>query len=454
MVIDRLSTFWSNCLQDWREGFRWSHVNRTDFPIEPLVTFRVVFGALMLLSTLRFLYLGWVEDHFIHTQFQFKYYGFEWVTLAPPFWMYALHGVLLLASIGILLGAFYRLAAVVFFLGFTYTQLIDLTYYLNHYYFVSLLSFLLIFLPANQAYAWDARKSPRYFIPFWTVGILRWQVAILYVYAGFAKMNSAWLIDYLPLKIWLPAGGDWMLVGPLFAHPWAPALFSWGGMLYDTFIPLFLLNRYTRWPAYVAVWVFHLAVGILFQIGVFPLVMIAITPIFFSSDWHQGIWNRWKKPTMESCPTNSGNVPLWIWIYLGFQLIFPWRYLAYPGNLFWTEEGYRFSWRVMLMEKAGTATFFVKDRQTGQEGIVDNGEFLRPHQEKQMAMQPDMILQFAHFLAQHYAKLGLKDPIVRAEVYVTLNGKPSQLLIDPTIDLSKIKDSWQPKSWILPAPTP
>jgi len=39
------------------------------------------------------------------------------------------------------------------------------------------------------------------------------------------------------------------------------------------------------------------------------------------------------------------------------QIFFPWRYLLYPGELFWTEQGYRFSWRVMLMEKAGNSNF-------------------------------------------------------------------------------------------------
>jgi hypothetical protein len=120
--------------------------------------------------------------------------------------------------------------------------------------------------------------------------------------------------------------------------------------------------------------------------------------------------------------------------------------------MFWAEQGYRFGWRVMLMEKAGTATFFVKDSLTGREGIVDNREFLNPHQEKQMAMQPDMILQFAHFLGEYYAKQGVNSPQVRAEVYVTLNARPSELLVDPSIDLMKETDSFSAKTWILPHP--
>jgi hypothetical protein len=118
--------------------------------------------------------------------------------------------------------------------------------------------------------------------------------------------------------------------------------------------------------------------------------------------------------------------------------------------MFWTEEAYRFSWRVMLMEKAGTATFHVLDDKTKKEGIVDNSEFLNPHQEKQMAMQPDLILQYAKFLKNHYEKKGLKVSKIRADVYVTLNARPSKLLIDNQLNLLEITDSWKSKNWILP----
>jgi Vitamin K-dependent gamma-carboxylase len=63
-----------------------------------------------------------------------------------------------------------------------------------------------------------------------------------------------------------------------------------------------------------------------------------------------------------------------------------------------------------------------------------------------------MILQFAHFLHDHYASKGVQEPRVRAEVYVTLNARPSALLIDPSINLAAIDDGWPSKTWILPAP--
>ena len=422
----------------------------------PLITFRVVFGAVMVFSTLRFWYLGWIEEHFIDTHFTFKFYGFEWVSLLPPRAMYALHAAMLLGALGVLLGCFYRLSAALFFLSFTYSWLIDLTYYLNHYYFVSIVAFLLMLVPAQRRFSLDAWRRPEISsrqASRWAIDIFKWQIAIVYIYAGLAKINHDWLLEALPLKIWIPANDQLPLIGAFLTWKWAPWLFSWLGMLYDCTIVFWLSWAPTRWLAYLSVVFFHTVTGMMFQIGVFPIVMIGGTWIFFSTTFHEKLLGFFEKKSFERRPF-APQTPVWIFTILifhfVFQLLFPWRYLLYPGNLFWTEEGYRFSWRVMLMEKAGTATFFVRDSATSREGEVFNRDFLHAHQEKQMAMQPDMILQYAHFLKKHYEKAGMVDPAVRAEVYVTLNGRPSRLLIDPQLDLTTVRDSWKHKDWILP----
>jgi hypothetical protein len=234
---------------------------------------------------------------------------------------------------------------------------------------------------------------------------------------------------------------------------WMPWVFSWAGMLYDCTIIGFLMWARTRPWAYACVLAFHGITGMMFQIGVFPLVMSGAVLIFFSNAWHERLLSRLGERKAAVAPvvtTVKWPMAVAITLYLAFQILFPWRYLLYPGNLFWTEEGYRFSWRVMLMEKAGTATFYVKDKATGREGVVNNGDFLCSHQEKQMAMQPDMILQFAHFLAQYYREKGVQDPAVRAEVYVTLNARPGRLLLDPYLDLTQLRDGWRHKNWLLP----
>lgn len=443
----------------WRERFTSSVYSLVN--IAPLLTFRVVFGALMLFSTLRFMALGWIEDHYTNPLFHFKYYGFEWVHAASTPVMYSLHIVLCLAAVGVMLGAYYRISAALVFLLFTYFELIDLTYYLNHYYFVSLVSLLMIFLPAHGKHSVDAWRKPtvrREKVPAWTVNLLKFQLGLVYFYAGVAKINPTWLFDAQPLSIWLPAADQLPLLGPFFASDFAPHLFSWAGMLYDLSIPFLLLWNKSRPWAYLAVIGFHLVTGYLFQIGVFPLVMIGATLIFFSENWHLRLWSLFGRQNLPAAnqarplhpkSKRSRLIGTTLILYCAFQLLFPWRFLLYPGNLFWTEEGYRFGWRVMLMEKAGTALFYVKDGPSGREGVVFNDEFLNPHQEKQMAMQPDMIIQYAHFLGQHYREQGMNDPQVRAEVYVTLNGAPSRLLFPDTLNLLTVADSWAPKTWLL-----
>lgn len=428
--------------------------------IAPLATFRVVFGALMLFSTIRFMVLGWMDDHYLEPLVHFKYFGFEWIEPTSAGVMYALHLALCAAAIGVMIGLYYRISASLVFLLFTYFELIDLTYYLNHYYFVSLVSLIMIFLPAHKMWSIDAWRKPQIKTPVvaaWTINILKFQLGLVYLYAGLAKINTTWLIDNLPLRIWLPAADELAVIGPFMASKAAPILFSWGGMLYDVSIPFLLLWSRTRVWAYFAVIVFHAITGWLFQIGVFPLVMIGATLIFFSERWHLHLWDALIRPKQKEKNTLQPQhltartkrlIGLTLGLYCAFQLLFPWRFALYPGNMFWTEQGYRFGWRVMLMEKAGTATFYVKDKTTGREGVVFNDEFLNAHQEKQMAMQPDMILQYARFLAQHYQQQGMSNVGVRAEVYVTLNGAPSRLLFSDTLNLLSVEDSWAHKNWL------
>lgn len=420
----------------------------------------------MFYSTSRFILKGWVYSQLIAPKLHFTYFGFAWVKPLPENGMYFVFVLMLLACVGIILGLFYRLSMITFFLTFTYTELIDITYYLNHYYFVSLVAFLMIFVPAHRAFSLDIWRKPslkQTQVPAWTIGIFKLQIAIVYFYAGLVKLNYDWLFRAMPLAIWLPAKTSLWGIGVLFKYKITAYIFSWAGMLFDTFIVFFLLNKKTRVWAYLVVVAFHTLTAMLFQIGVFPVVMTFCVLIFFSAKFHEKLLKPFSRLTphpslltLRSTPHPSPLTPdlsfltsILLILFFTFQLLFPWRYVLYPGNIFWTEEGYRFSWRVMLMEKAGTATFYVKNTETGREGIVPNRQFLNDHQEKQMAMQPDMILQYAHFLKEHYEKQGVTNPSVRAEVYVTLNARPSQLYINPEIDLTKIEENWQHKNWIL-----
>ena len=101
------------------------------------------------------------------------------------------------------------------------------------------------------------------------------------------------------------------------------------------------------------------------------------------------------------------------------------------------------------MEKIGYTTFKI-EKQDGKYFYVDNQDHLTSYQEKQMSFQPDMILEYAHYLGDTFEKRGFKDVSVYADSYVTLNGRPSKRFIDPKVDLLKQKNDLKHKSWIIP----
>jgi uncharacterized membrane protein YphA (DoxX/SURF4 family) len=432
--------------------------------IAPLVVFRIIFGLMMFVSTLRFWSNGWIDALYVKPIHFFNYYGFEWVKPLSELGMYMVFLLLLVASLGIALGFFYRLASLLYFLLFTYVELIDVTNYLNHYYFISLIAFLLCILPANRSFSIDARRNPSlqlHTIPKIYILILKFQIGVVYFFAGIAKINYDWLFQAMPMSIWLQAKAHWPLIGNLFTEKWVAYSTSWIACVFDLLVVFCLLSKCFRVPAYFILVVFHVITGIMFPIGMFPWIMILVTLLFFPPEFHQNIINLIQsKLKIKKAPQIIVNSLLlhgskkkvllsFFLLYVSFQILFPFRYLCYPEKLFWTEQGYRFSWRVMLIEKAGSATFFVTDSSTGKRGEVDNSQFLTPTQEKMMATQPDLILQYAHILKQEVESRGLINPIINAEVYVTLNGSKSKLFIDPDVNLVELKDGWQPKNWIL-----
>ncbi len=439
-------------------AIKWPDMN-SSASLAPLATFRITFGLLMFGSLLRFWARGWIESSYVAPTFHFTYWGFGWVQPLGQTGMYWLFGALIVAALLIALGLFYRPAIILFFLGFTYVELIDVTTYLNHYYFISLVAFLLMWLPANRDYSFDARfglASRRTLTPLWTIGILRFQMAVVYIFAGLAKLNADWLLRAEPMKTWLPAKSHLPLIGPLMYEEWVACLFSWFGAGYDLFIVFFLLYRRTRPVAFVFVLGFHLATALFFPaIGMFPYVMILSSLIFFSGEFHTRLLSflrlgkTYLTRQIYEFKYKKAVVCLAA-LYVAIQLLIPLRFLLYPGKLFWTEQGYRFSWRVMLMEKAGAAYFTVKDRTGQQSYVVDNKRYLNLLQEKMMSTQPDLILQYAHHLAEIFKQKGIAEPKVYAEVYVTLNGVPSQPFVNSSVDLASKELSWRPYDWVLP----
>ncbi len=413
-----------------------------------LTTFRRLFGALLVAAVVRFAALGWISSIYIEPAYHFPYWGFAWLRPWPGIGMYIHFAALGLAATALAVGWRPRLAAGVCLVLFTYVELLDSATYLNHYYFVSIILFLLAVLPSPPTTG-PAR------VPAWAYTCLRIQVGLVYWFAGVAKLGEDWLVYGQPLKLWLAAHRDLPVLGPVLAQPQTALAMSWAGAAFDLSIPWLLACPQTRVPAYIVLVGFHGLTGALFPIGMFPWFMIAAALIFFPPSWPRNLATRTRPPPAHA-PTD-GRWPGWplrlvLGLHFAIQCALPLRHHLYPGDHRWTEEGLRWAWHVMLVEKIGVVTYRVHDPATGQDFRIHPEDLLTRQQATQMAFAPDLIVHFAHHLAGELAQQGRPGVEIRADVFVTYNGRPNARLVDPDIDLTQVEDSLAPKPWILPAP--
>ena len=429
----------------------------------------------MLWEVYRYFTYDWITRYFVEPALTFSYYGFSWVKPWPGRGMYIHFFVLGLAAACVMVGFLYRFATPVFFLAFTYFFLLEQTRYLNHLYLVCLISFLMCFLPAERAFSVDAllRKRIRSdVVPAWTLWLLRAQVGIPYFFGGIAKLNSDWIRGGEPMRTWLrplttlPGGS------PVFTSDWVVYGFVIGGLLLDLLVVPLLLWRRTRLFAFVAAIAFNLINAVIFDIGIFPWLMLGSLLIFFPPD----LLRRFARMLMSSedevpeaepsqavspkpiswatLSTSQKLVAGLLGAYLVVQVIFPLRHFLYPGNVSWTEEGHNFAWHMKLRTKTGKAVFTVTHPPSGQIWTIKPEDYLKSHQLMKVITKPDLIVHFGHFLAEEKRREGYDNVEVRAHVMVSLNGRAPQLLIDPTVDLAKEEVGLLPARWIVPLTTP
>ena len=422
--------------------------------IASLAAFRIIFGVVMFVGCVRLISTGWIETMYGDPHFFFTYPGFGWVRPWPVAGMYVHYAVLAVLALAIAAGYRHRLVTLLFVAGFTYTQLVDITNYLNHHYLVVLLGVQLALLPANAEWSLDARRDPsirRGEVPVWMIWLLRFQVGVVYVFAGLAKAKADWLFDGQPLQLWLSARTDTPIVGGLFTAPWFPLAMSWAGFLFDTTIVIWLSWARTRIYAFAAVILFHGFTGYLFNIGMFPLIMTSSALIFFSPSWPRRWFRRAPAPIApRPIERPSRLVRTVIAVHVAVQLVLPLRHLAYPGDVLWNEDGMRFAWHVMIREKHGSVVFVARFAD-GKTLEVPASNYLTARQEREMGGQPDLILQLARRIGDDMHARGYRDFTLHAETAVSLNGRAPQAMIDPRVDLLSISDIG-PRRWVVLGP--
>ena len=475
----------------------------TPVDIASLVFFRIVFGILAFADvTGLWTYYHLYENDFDPTGFRFKYYGFDWLEPLPEPLMSAFFVLLLIATVFIAVGYKYRASCALLFTGFTYVFLLEKTHYLNHGYLFCWLSLVMTFLPADREFSKTVHDNPtlrRGTVPYVNLFVLQALMAIVYFYGGLAKINSDWLLHASPLKMWIGSKSDMPLLGWLWKQELTAWVMSWSGMLLDLFIVLLLLFRKTRIPALIFIIFFHLTNTILFKIGIFPWLSISLTLLFFPPSrprlwivWLEkklkivgkikAWWNRkvgdnsqeseiitdfallrgkesatgWKETFAAGrlLPASYSEqrkkvVLVMLGLLLTVHLALPFRQYLYPGPTAWTEEGHRYSWRMMLRQKRGFGKFYVKTAASSERIKVHPRDFLNKKQLRKMYTHPDMILQFAHFLRDKYSAEGHTDVEVYADIRAGLNGRPYQMYTDTTVNLANEEWSmWRHTEWI------
>ena len=428
--------------------------------IASIVFARICFGLLILWEVCRYFSHGWIYEYWIEPEFHFGYLGFGWIQAWPGdgmYWHFVGIGVL---AVLVIFGLAYRLSATLLFLAFSYVFFLEQARYLNHFYLVCLIAFLMAIVPANGLGSLDVKWGlcrRRETVPAWCLYLLRFQMGAVYFFGGIAKLNGDWLAGE-PLRTWLRSRSDYPLIGAFFEEEFVVMSMVYGGLLFDLFIVPLLLWRVTRGVGFAAVVGFNLMNAVLFSIGIFPWFAIAMTSLFFSASWPRRFFVFDVKPQsltkVEKPARCSLGLALFIAVYVGWQTVMPLRHWAYPGNVSWTEEGHLYAWHMKLRSKSGKIRLVVKNKDNGEASDVLLTDFMESWQARRMTTKPDMILQFAHFIGRELERKGVSNVSIHADARVSLNGRRAQQLVDPDVDLLSVPRSIWPRTWIVPLREP
>ena len=444
-------------------------IKRLDTPTDAasVVLLRIVFGLLMFWEMVSNYYNGWIRELYVKPKFHFQYEWFQWLKPLPEEAMYILFASLTILSLMIALGLFYRISTLLFFLGYSYFFLVERAIYNNHYYLICLLSLMLILAPLHRSWSLDVLRGAVAHtdkLPALWLWIFRLHMGIVYFYGGIAKFDHDWLNGLATRKL-MGEGNRGTILEPLMQYEWVPYIYAWSGMLFDLFIPFLMLWKPTRNVAFVSAIIFHTNNNFVFSIGVFPMLALMLTLIYYDAGFPRKIvpkqikkWvsREYRKRLLERnqaiSSTQSQTRPLilaFLGIYILIQLLVPFRHLTYPGWTTWHEEGHDFAWRMMLRQKTSRMQFNVTHPATGEQRYAEPEDYLNFVQLKLLG-NPRLLLQFVHHLDHLVQSNAGFDPIITARFEVSLNGREFRDMVDPNVDLSEIPKFTPNYLWVTP----
>ena len=239
-----------------------------------LIIFRIFFGFLMACESFGAIITGWVKNVLINPKFTFSFIGLEWLQPLPGNGMYYYFALMGTFGLLIMLGFRYRIAIISFTILWAGVYFMQKSAYNNHYYLVLLISFLMVFLPANKDLSLDTKfgkVKPENQMPYWIIFLFICQVTFVYIYATIAKFYPDWL-DGTFTKNLLQGTTTRPFFLELFSQKWFYMFIAYAGIAFDLLIVPFLLFKRTRTLALIASLGFHLFNSITLQIGIFPFL--------------------------------------------------------------------------------------------------------------------------------------------------------------------------------------
>lgn len=396
--------------------------------------------------------------------FHFRYFGFEWVPYPETeFETFVELSILLGLAIGVASGLFTRLCLVLYAVIYLHLFLIDQVYYNNHFYLTMLICVCLSLTDsgnvASVTHLLFKKRKPLNFVPSWQYWVLRFQIVLVYLFGGLAKLNSDWLRGE-PLRYWLNYSSSikWPLQA-LSKQEWFVYVCAYGGIAIDLICPVLLLFRKSRWVGAIVLVSFHILNSRLFNIGLFPLIgLVLLIPFFENQKAFRAVYSSFVPISpggneRQLSLASRSLILTVLAIYFSVQILVPLRHHILRLDPVWTEVGRFFSWRMMLRNKDSYFDLMI-DSSEAREWISNNaGRLPRLHSNHMVSLQenPWFLLQYVRKLDEVLSSHGMTNVPIRAVCLVSLNQRPYQVLIDPSVDLTGVTYSiLKEPHWILP----
>ncbi len=419
--------------------------------IAPLVVFRIFFGLLVAAESFGAIATGWVKNVLIEPKCTFSFIGFEWLQPLPGYGMYFYFILMGIFGIAIMLGYRYRIAIIGFTILWAGVYFMQKTAYNNHYYLLLLISLFMVFFPANKSVSLDVKQfrvAEQVVIPKWINLVFIIQVTFVYFFAALAKIYPDWLNGTFT-KLLLQGAAPNTFFLEIFSKPAFYLFIAYMGIVYDLLIVPLLLFKKTRTIALLFSVVFHIFNAVFLQIGIFPFFALSFSLFFYPPETINRIFLKRKKEIYPTETTFFGAKTLYFFFipFLMLQFILPLRHHFIEGDVLWTEEGHRLSWRMMLRQRDGFITIKIRDNVTNVTTIHDFSKNVTQKQMAALSTKPDFIWQYCQRLKTEYKG---KDISIFIDCQNSINNGAFKTLIDPKQDFTKAEwHFFKHNNWIV-----